>query len=184
MQSQLDERGSELRRTVVIAIFAAVAAVLGIMESMIPFAVSIPGAKLGLGNIMVLTCLYYFRGRDALALILLKTLLTSFILGAFSTFLFSLFGALLSFVVMAVMLRWGRNHFSLVAISIVGGIMHNLGQLQAASIVLGTNRIFYYLPVLLISGIVTGVMVGLAAKYLIEALAKLDLCRNIGLTKS
>lgn len=175
MQWRLDAQGSELRRTVVVAIFASVAVVLGIIESMIPFAVSVPGAKLGLGNIMVLTCLYYFRGRDALALIVLKTLLTSFILGAFSTFLFSLFGAIFSFVVMAVMLRWGRNQFSLVAISIVGGIMHNVGQLLAAAIVLGTTRIFYYMPVLLFSGIVTGVMVGLAAKYLIEALAKLDL---------
>ncbi|MGV2805606.1 heptaprenyl diphosphate synthase, partial [Clostridium perfringens] len=79
-----------LRKLVVIAICASLSVVLGIVEALIPFAVTIPGAKLGLGNILVLTCLVCLGGRDALWLIVLKTLLTAFILGSFSTFLFSM----------------------------------------------------------------------------------------------
>ena len=166
---------NELKRAAMISILASVAVVLGVVESFIPFAIAVPGAKLGLGNIMVLTCLYFFKGRDAVSLIVLKTLLTSFILGTFSTFLFSLFGAFASFLVMFIILRTGKDRFSLIAISIVGGIAHNLGQLAAASIVLGSTTIFFYLPLLFISGIVTGVFVGIATTYLMDSIKKLGL---------
>ncbi|WP_214627576.1 Gx transporter family protein [Paenibacillus agaridevorans] len=164
----------ELRRTVVISIFASVAVVLGIVESLIPFAVAVPGAKLGLGNIMVLTCLYVFTVKDALSLILLKTLLTSFILGSFSTFLFSILGALGSFLIMYLMLRLGRNSFSLLGVSVMGGIAHNLGQLSAAAIVLNTTKIYYYLPFLLVSGIITGLFVGLVSGKLIASMQRIQ----------
>ncbi|MBC8079887.1 MAG: Gx transporter family protein [Gorillibacterium sp.] len=166
---------NELKRAAMISILASVAVVLGVVESFIPFAIAVPGAKLGLGNIMVLTCLYFFKGRDAVSLIVLKTLLTSFILGTFSTFLFSLFGAFASFLVMFILLRLGKDRFSLIAISIVGGIAHNLGQLAAASIVLGSTTIFFYLPLLFISGVVTGVFVGIATTYLVGSIGKLGL---------
>lgn len=163
-----------LRKLVVIAICASLSVVLGIVEALIPFAVTIPGAKLGLGNILVLTCLVCLGGRDALWLIVLKTLLTAFILGSFSTFLFSMFGALASFLVMYVMLRLGGHNFSLTGVSIAGGIAHNIGQLTAASLVLGTTKIYYYLPFLLGAGVVTGIFVGWAAKHLIESLRRID----------
>src|SRR5690554_2602161 len=99
----------ELKRAVMISMFAAVAVVLGIVESLIPITISIPGAKLGLGNIMVITCLIFFTGKDAWMLIILKSILTSFILGTFSTFIFSFFGATLSFLVMFAMMRLGRE---------------------------------------------------------------------------
>ncbi|WP_238322994.1 Gx transporter family protein [Gorillibacterium massiliense] len=178
---RLSNNPYELKKTAIIAIFASVAVVLGIVESLIPFTVAIPGAKLGLGNIMVLTCLFYFRGRDALTLIVLKTLLTSFILGTFSTFLFSFLGALASFIIMFLMVRFGRNEFSIYGISVMGGIMHNVGQLGAAAIVLGTTSIFYYLPFLFITGVVTGIFVGIATKYLTESLNKLALFESLGL---
>jgi len=161
-----------LRRLTVIAILASLAVVLGIVEAMIPFAVAVPGAKLGLGNIVVLVCLLFFGGRDTLMLLLVKTLLTAFILGSFSTFLFSILGALASFLAMLAMLRLGRGSFSLISISIVGGICHNLGQLTAASWVLGTTKIFYYLPFLLAAGIATGVVVGIAAGHLGAAMSR------------
>ncbi len=168
-----------LKKTVMLAIFASLAVVLGILESLIPLAVSIPGAKLGFGNIMVLTCLFYFTGRDALSLIVLKTLLTAFILGSFSTFLFSFLGAAFSFAVMFVMLRLGRQAFSLIAVSVAGGIAHNIGQLYGAALVLGTTKIFYYLPFLLGAGIVTGLFVGLAARQLIATLNRVPLFEGL-----
>lgn len=168
-RTQQSNAGFDIRRTVIISIFAAIAVVLGLVEAMIPFHSAVPGAKLGLGNIMVLTCLVFLRGRDALMLVVLKTVLTSFLLGTFSSFLFSISGGLLSFLFMYALVRFGKERFSFIAISIVGGIMHNIGQLGAASVVLGTSKIFYYLPVLLLTGIATGVFVGIAARYLIRA---------------
>jgi heptaprenyl diphosphate synthase len=164
--------GTALKKTVILAIFAAVAVVLGIVESLIPIPMQVPGAKLGLGNIMILTCLVFFKGRDAFTLVVLKTVLTSFILGTFSTFLFSFFGALFSFVIMYLLLKLGKEMFSLIGVSVAGGIMHNIGQLTAATFVLGTSKIFFYLPFLVLTGIVTGVFVGLAAKYLVASLQK------------
>jgi len=165
----------QLRRLIVISIFAALAVVLGVIEALIPFTVTIPGAKLGLGNIVVLACLVSLGGRDALLLIFIKTVLTSFILGSFSTFLFSIFGALGSFLIMYIMVRFGSKLFSLMITSVMGGIVHNLGQLLAASIVLGTTKIFYYLPFLLVAGVATGLFVGVASKHLIHALNQLQL---------
>ncbi|MCJ8011901.1 Gx transporter family protein [Paenibacillus sp. KQZ6P-2] len=175
MPSSDEETSLVLKRTVVIAIFAAVAVVLSIAESMIPINIQIPGAKLGLANIMILACLYFLRARDALMLVVLKTLLTAFIFGTFSSLLFSLFGSLFSFAVMALLMKLGRRRLSLIGISIAGGIAHNIGQLAAASIVFSTLNIFYYLPALLISGIATGILVGIAAKYLIPSLSRLAL---------
>lgn len=168
-----------LKRSIIIAIFASVAVVLGLVETLIPVNFQIPGAKLGLGNIMVLACLTFFRGRDAFALIVLKTVLTAFLLGSFSSFLFSFFGGVFSFVVMYGLIKIGRHHFSLIGVSTAGGIAHNIGQLTAAMIVLGTSKIFYYLPFLMLTGIVTGIFVGLATRYLVTSLRKVPLMESV-----
>lgn len=172
---QLFPEQYQLRKLIIVSIFASLAVVLGVVEALIPFTVTIPGAKLGLGNIVVLTCIVCFGGKDALLLIFIKTLLTAFILGSFSTFLFSVLGALSSFVIMFLMVRFGSKQFSLMTTSIMGGIVHNLGQLLAASIVLGTVKIFYYLPFLMLAGIVTGLFVGAASIHLIRSLNRLQL---------
>lgn len=164
-----------LKKTVIIAIFAAVAVVLSIVESIIPVNLQIPGAKLGLANIMILTCLYFLRGRDALMLVVLKTIITAFIFGTFSSMLFSLFGSLFSFIVMYLVMKLGRNQVSLIGVSIIGGVGHNFGQITAASIVFQSANIYYYMPLLLVTGLVTGILVGIAVKYLVPSLTKLSL---------
>ncbi|TLS48572.1 Gx transporter family protein [Paenibacillus antri] len=179
MRSQHNEADAALRRSVVIAMFAAAAVVLGLIEAAIPFQAAVPGAKLGLGNIMVLACLHFLRGRDAISLIVLKTVITSLLLGTFSSFLFSIAGGLLSFAVMYALLRLGRDRFSLIGVSVAGGIAHNIGQLTAATFVLGTSKIFYYLPFLMVAGIATGIFVGFAAKTLIRALGRLPLFESL-----
>ncbi|WP_232695814.1 Gx transporter family protein [Brevibacillus daliensis] len=172
-----------LKRVVIISIFAAIAVVLSIVESMIPINLQVPGAKLGLANIMVLTCLMFLRGRDALSLIMLKTLLTAFIFGTFSSFLFSIFGAIFSFIVMYLLIRGFGSSFSLIGISIAGGIAHNIGQLTAAFMIFKTTKIFYYLPVLMITGIITGIFIGIAVKYLVKSLSGLTLFEPFAQTK-
>ena len=167
-----------LKKTVLIAIFAAVAVVLSIVEHMIPINFQIPGAKLGLANIMILTCLWFLKGRDALLVVFLKTILSAMLLGTFSSFLFSLMGSLFSFVVMWGLVVLGRGRLSMIGISIMGGVAHNIGQLAAAAIVFKTLNIFYYLPVLLLTGVVTGIMVGIAVRYLIPALSRISLFKG------
>ncbi|GGF99161.1 Gx transporter family protein [Paenibacillus aceti] len=178
MQQLNEQANIALKRTVIVAIFAAVAVVLSLVESLIPLNMGVPGAKLGLANIMVLTCLYFLRARDALMMVLLKTLLTAFIFGTFSSFLFSIMGALFSFVAMWFLLWVGRDKLSFIGISIVGGIAHNIGQLTAACIYFNTSKIFYYLPMLLIMGVLTGIAVGIAVRYLVPSLSKLSLFEN------
>lgn len=175
MRSLNEQSNLMLKRTVIIAIFAAVSVVLSLIEASIPINMGVPGAKLGLANIMVLTCLYFLRARDSLMMVLLKTLLTAFIFGTFSSFLFSIMGALFSFAAMWFLLAVGRKRLSVIGISIVGGIAHNVGQLTAAAFYFRTSNIFYYLPMLLIMGVLTGIAVGIAVRYLIPALSKLEL---------
>lgn len=171
------ESTQALKRTVIIAIFSAVAVVLGILEAQIPLSAMglMPGAKLGFANIMILTCIYFLRGRDAFLLVILKTILTAFILGTFSSLLFSLFGSLFSFAVMFLLMKGGRDKLSLIGVSIAGSIAHNFGQLVAASIVMGTTSIMYYLPILLVTGIVTGIAVGYSVRYLVSSLTKISI---------
>ncbi|AIQ50457.1 MULTISPECIES: Gx transporter family protein [Paenibacillus] len=171
------ESATALKRTVIISIFAAVAVVLSIVEAQIPLAGMglMPGAKLGFANIMILTCIYFLRGRDAFVLVILKTLLTAFLLGTFSSLLFSLFGSLLSFVVMFLLVRFSGKRLSVIGISIAGGLAHNTGQLLAASMVFNSASILYYLPILLVTGIVTGILVGFAVRYLVASLSKISL---------
>lgn len=173
----VSKQSEALKKAVIIAIFSAVAVVLGFVEAMLPVQtiLPIPGAKLGLANVMILACLYFLNGRDALTLVILKTLLMTLMLGTFSAFLFSFLGSLFSFMVMYAILKIGRDNVSLIGISVVGGAAHNAGQLTAAYIVFGTANIFYYLPVLLITGVITGIFIGIAVKYIVAALAKLPL---------
>ncbi|MEW9104690.1 energy-coupling factor transporter ATPase [Paenibacillus sp.] len=176
-RAAVSQQSEALKKAVIIAIFSAVAVVLGFVEAMLPVQtiLPIPGAKLGLANVMILACLYFLNGRDALTLVILKTLLMTLMLGTFSAFLFSFLGSLFSFMVMYAILKIGRDNVSLIGISVVGGAAHNAGQLTAAYIVFGTANIFYYLPVLLITGVVTGIFIGIAVKYIVAALAKLPL---------
>lgn len=171
-----------LKRTVIVAIFAAVAVVLSLIEAQIPLAslgLMVPGAKLGLANIMILTCIVFLRGRDAFMLVILKTLLVAFLFGSFSSLLFSLFGSVFSFIVMFVLVLLRADRISLIGISIAGGVAHNIGQLLAAAMVFSSFSILYYLPWLLVTGIVTGVAVGFAVRYLVAALSKVSLFEDL-----
>lgn len=167
----------KLKKAVIIAIFSSIAVVLGVLESMFPTQLifPVPGAKLGLANIMVLTCLFFLKGRDAFALVVLKTLLMTLILGTFSAFLFSFMGTLFSFLVMYALLKLGRGKISLIGISVLGGVAHNVGQLTAAVLIFKSTKIFYYLPPLMLLGVLTGIFVGIAAKYVTTSLSKLSL---------
>ena len=149
-----------------LALSIALAMILSFVESQIPAFVAIPGIKVGLANIVVVFALYKLGWKEAAIISLIRVMLVSLLFGTGASFLYSLAGAVLSFAGM--LLLKGTGRFSCTAVSVVGGVLHNIGQIGMACLVLGTNQIVYYLPFLLLSGTAAGVVIGLLAAVMIR----------------
>ena len=146
------------------ALLIALAMVLSWLESILPVPTTVPGVKLGLTNLVVIFALYRMSLRDAVGISLVRVLLVSMTFGNAYSFAYSLTGAALSLGVMAVLQRTGK--FSILGISIAGGVSHNLGQIFVAMAVLGTTQLAWYLPPLMISGTLAGIAIGIAGGVL------------------
>ena len=168
-QSKKDKTGasSKTRRLTLLAILLGNALIASFIERSIPFNFAVPGVKLGLANVVTLFALYKFKPGDVFVLVILKCIMTSIFIASFSALAYSVCGSLLSFAAMTLILKTGRNLFSPVGVSVVGAICHNIGQILAASFMLGSLLAVAYLPALLISGVITGVLVGLVVKMLL-----------------
>ncbi|MBE6778003.1 MAG: Gx transporter family protein [Ruminococcaceae bacterium] len=159
------------RKTALYGLMIALAFILSYLEFLFPLSVGIPGIKLGLANLVVLLCLYRLRTRDALMISLVRILLSGLTFGSITMMLYSLCGGLVSFIAMAVCRYSGR--FSVVGVSIAGGVCHNIGQIAAAAVLLSTGEIVWYLPALLIAGLMTGALLGVAARLALPALQRM-----------
>lgn len=148
------------------ALMVALAMVLSWMENLVPVSTAVPGVKLGLTNLVVIFALYRMSLRDAAAVSFIRVLLVSFTFGNAYAFAYSLAGAALSLAVMALLKKTGK--FSMVGVSVSGGVCHNVGQILVAMAVLGTGKIALYLPVLLISGLGAGVAIGVVGALLVS----------------
>lgn len=144
----------------------ALAMVLSYVEFLFPLSLAVPGVKLGLANIVVVFALFRLGKTEAFVISMLRVLLMTFMFGNAFALFYSLSGAVLSFAVMLLLLKTKR--FSPAGVGIGGGVFHNIGQLLCAAVLLNTKQLMYYLPVLLISGTVAGVAVGLIAGILIR----------------
>lgn len=145
-------------KTAYLGLLLAFALILSYIEVLIPFSIGIPGVKLGLANMAVLLTLYLFGYRDAFLLTVLKALLCGFLFGNMTMILYSLSGAVVSYLTMAAMVK--SNHFHLLTVSAAGGVMHNAGQLLVAYFVIKTYGILYYVPILILSGLIAGILIG------------------------
>jgi heptaprenyl diphosphate synthase len=144
--------------------------VLNFFERLIPLTLPAPGAKLGLANMVVLTALYILPAKDAFLVAVLKSVTAAWLFASFSAFLYSIAGSILSFAVMLSMIRLRSARFGAVGVSVAGGVSHNIGQLLMAAAVIRTLGIFAYLPVLVFTGAVTGVLVGIAVQLILKYL--------------
>lgn len=144
----------------------ALAMVLSYVEFLVPFSFAVPGVKLGLANIVVVYALYRLGSKEALVISLIRVLLITFMFGNAFALAYSLSGAILSFVLMLLFIKSKR--FSPVGIGIVGGVSHNIGQILCAMVLLETKQIIGYLPVLLVSGTLAGIVIGVIAGSIIE----------------
>ena len=154
------------------AILLAGVLIIGAIERLIPFEFAVPGVKLGLSNAVLLVALYILTFWDALLITVLKCCLNLIITGSAGAFIFSLCGSLLALFGMSALIKTAKNKLSPVGISAAGAVLHNSGQLLAASALTGRTEVFYYLPVLLVSGVLTGILTGYAAKYVLNILKK------------
>lgn len=145
------------------AMLTAVGLIIFVVEAQIPAPVPVPGIKLGLSNVVILFALCSMGRKEAGTVLFLRIVLGNFIVGNLMAMLYSLAGALLCFLVMALMkpLFSARQVFIL---SIFGAIAHNTGQLCIAVLVTGTPSLFFYAPILLLSAVVTGFFTGQCAQ--------------------
>ncbi|MCI1943782.1 Gx transporter family protein [Clostridium luticellarii] len=167
---------NKIKKMVFLSFLVGMALVIYIIESQIP--VLFPGIKLGLANTVSLTALILLGWKEALVVMFLRILLGSMFSGTMAAFLFSISGGILSNLVMIILYKYFRNYLSLSTISICGAIFHNIGQLLVASIIIQDFRIYIYLPVLLISAIITGYFIGWCTKFLTENLFKIPMFKD------
>ena len=151
-----------IKRIAIIAMFIALSSILSYLESFIP--VFIPGVKLGLANVIILIMLYEFKFYEALIVQLLRIIVVSLILGTIltPTFLMSLSGGILAYIVMLIFSR--IKIFSVIGTSILGSISHSVGQIIVAIIIMGTKAVIYYLPFIMVLSLATGVLSGIIAR--------------------
>ncbi len=165
------------KKLVSLALFTALALILSLVESMLPPLAPIPGIKLGLANIITLIILLNFTPSDAFLTLLVRVLLSSFFAGQAIYLLYSLAGAFFCFLSMWFVNRLLQKHFIFLT-SMVGSCFHNIGQILMALLLTRTVGVLSYLPVLLVSGMITGLFTGLctyyAQRYLSPAINKLN----------
>ena len=154
------------KKVSVIGLFTAMALLLSCIENMLPFRTGIPGIKLGIANLIIVIAFYFLPSGEVLSISLLRVFFLSVFSGSPFTTAFSFTGAIASFFAMYISYR--RNSFSPVGISIIGGMTHNLAQLLISAFLLNTPAFLWYSPVLLISGIITGLINGLIAIKIIH----------------
>ena len=153
--------GKYIRQITTMGMLVALAMVLGFVETLIPINFGVPGMKLGLANIVVVIALFLFDIKTAVVVSILRIILIAMTFGNMSMMFYSIAGASLSLLSMIAISK--IKSFSLISVSIVGGIMHNVGQIICAAFVVRTNGVFTYLPVLMIAGLVSGALIGIVA---------------------
>ena len=138
----------------------AMSLVLHIFEGMIPVPFITPGTKLGLANIITVIALYTLSYKETFLVLFLRILLSVMFGGSVSRLLYSLSGGVLSYIFMVITKSFlGKDKVSIIGVSCVGAVFHNIGQLFAASLIVETMSVMLYLPVMSIAGIGTGIFV-------------------------
>lgn len=154
------------KKIALMGLLTTLALIASYVEVLLPIPIGIPGVKLGLANLVIVWALYTLKPQEVLMVNVLRIVLVGFLFGSMSMIIYSFAGALLSFVCMWLAKKTGV--FSIYGVSIVGGIMHNIGQLIVAMLVLETLNLVYYGPVLILTGLVTGLLIGIVSAEVLK----------------
>ena len=157
---------NKTKKLTFLAMTISFAMILSYLESRIPAFVAIPGLKIGLANIAIIFTLYKFGVKEAITVSIIRVFLVSMLFGSPVSLIYSITGAVFSLLVMILLKRF--TPLTEVTVSVCGGVMHNVGQIAAASIMLSTNVVIYYLPFLILSGTIAGIAVGIASALLVK----------------
>lgn len=162
---------SQARTVAFLGLGTALAMILSYVESLIPPLTAIQGVKAGLPNLVIMVLLYRVGSKEAVAVSLLRVVLVSVLFTSVMSMAFGLAGACLSLAGMILLKK--TNAFSCVTVSVVGGVLHNVGQIAVACLVTETAQLVLYLPVLLVSGVIAGIAIGVGAGLLIKRFEKI-----------
>ncbi len=161
MQSQISSSSRRIKFLAMSAMFACLALIFSYVEALIPFNAGIPGVKLGLANLVIIIALYEMNFRYALAVNLIRIFISGLLFSGVFGMIYSLAGGLLSLIVMWLLKKTGL--FSMAGVSMAGGVAHNMGQLLAAAAAVSDLHMFLYFPILMWSGLATGILIGITA---------------------
>ncbi len=162
-----------LRKLVLVSLMSALSLGLYALENLIPPVFPVPGVKLGLANVITLICLYVLNGKCAFAVLFIRVLLSSLLFAHPVALVFSMAGAVVSFVVMLFLKRFISDE-NIWALSVFGAFGHNLGQVLVAVIVTSQLSVAYYFLFLIISSVVTGVFTGICAQAAVKKLKSIN----------
>lgn len=156
-----------------LGVFAALAMIFSYLESLIPLPIGIPGIKLGLANLLVVVAMYKIGEKEAFVISVVRIVLSGFLFANLFSIIYSLAGGVLSFFVMWLLKK--RGSFSVFGISMAGGVFHNVGQILVAMYVVETFSVAYYIPVLLVAGLITGFIIGVGASEILKRLNNFEM---------
>lgn len=156
----------DTKRIAILGVITAFAAILSYIEAIISFGMFIPGVKLGLANIAVVICFYLYGYKEALMVNVVRIIIVGLLFGNMFSISFSIAGALVSYIVMVLLKK--TDIFSPIGISVAGGVAHNVGQILIASLIIESYSVIYYLPMLMIAGIVCGLIIGFISILVIK----------------
>ncbi len=160
------------------SLLVAMALVLHIIEQILPIPMITPGAKLGLANLVTLISLYTLSKKETFTIVVVRSTLGAIFGGGASGWMYSVAGAILSFIAMSIVKEIGKDHVSMIGVSTTGAVFNNIGQLTVATMVLQNFGVMLYLPILTIAGIGTGIFIGLTSHYTKTHMDRLNLFKN------
>lgn len=166
--SNKTQRHSSAGMVAHIALMASLALIFSYTEAIIPYNPGIPGVKLGIANIVTVIALYKYGWKDAAAVSAIRIVIAGLLFNGMFGMLYALAGACVSFIGMVLLKK--TRIFSVTGVSMAGGVLHNLGQLLIAAALIEDLRMFFYFPVLLFSGIISGIAIGIAATMVLKVL--------------
>ncbi len=163
-----------VKKLATLSLLVSLALAISLVEQYIPLPVGVPGAKLGLSNMIILSTSVIFGFKEMLTVATLKSILLLFITGSVTGFWYSFSGAIVSSIVMGISKKYMMPPFSMVGISELGALGHNAGQITVACVIFSNYKLYYYLPVLTLFGVFTGYFVGLSTEYITKHLNRVD----------
>lgn len=169
MQSS-DNRNSRAKKIASLSLLIALALIFSYVEAIIPYNPGIPGVKLGVANIVTIIALYTYGNKDAFIVNIVRVFIAGLLFNGIFGACYAMAGAMVSLIGMIILKK--TKLFSVVGVSMAGGVLHNLGQLLVAAFLISDLKIFFYFPVLMFSGIIAGIAVGIASTVVLARLNK------------